>query len=117
MATKWRDIRGTFSPEVEAEIEQRIKDATAVMTLYQLREARSLTQVNLARVLQVNQGAVSRLEKRTDMYVSTLRSYIQAMGGRLQVRAIFPEGEVEIEQFESIPVPEREQDALETAQP
>src|ERR1035438_4721661 len=49
--------------------------------------ARSLTQVNQARVLQVNQGAVSRLEKRTDMYVS---SYIQAMGGRLQVKAIFP---------------------------
>jgi hypothetical protein len=49
--------------------------------------ARSLTQVNQARVLQVNQGAVSRLEKRTDMYVS---SYIQAMGGRLQVKVIFP---------------------------
>jgi hypothetical protein len=41
------------------------------------------------------------LEKRTDMYVSTLRSYIQAMGGQLQVKAIFPEGEVEIEQFET----------------
>lgn len=105
MATKWREIRGTFPPEVEAEIEQRIKDATTVMTLYQLREARSLTQVNLARVLQVNQGAVSRLEKRTDMYVSTLRSYIQAMGGRLQVKAIFPEGEVEIEQFETLAEP------------
>jgi hypothetical protein len=51
------------------------------------------------------------------MYVSTLRSYIEAMGGQLQIKAIFPEGEVEIEQFESIPVPEREQDALETVQP
>jgi len=102
MAHKWKDIRGTFSQEVEAEIARRVKEAAGVMTLYQLREARQLTQVNLANVLQVNQGAVSRLEKRTDMYVSTLRSYIQAMGGQLQVKAIFPEGEVEIDQFEKI---------------
>jgi transcriptional regulator with XRE-family HTH domain len=103
MAHKWKDIRGSFSPEVEAEISRRVEAAAGVMTLYQLREARSLTQVNLATVLEVNQGAVSRLEKRTDMYVSTLRSYIQAMGGRLQVKAIFPEGEIEIEQFGKMP--------------
>jgi len=105
MARKWREIRGTFSPEVEARIAHEVKDAARVMTLYQLREARSLTQVNLAKVLEVNQGAVSRMEKRTDMYVSTLRSYIQAMGGQLQVKAIFPEGEVEIDQFERIAEP------------
>jgi hypothetical protein len=45
------------------------------------------------------------MEKRTDMYVSTLRSYIQAMGGQLQVKAIFPEGEVEIDQFEKLSQP------------
>jgi transcriptional regulator with XRE-family HTH domain len=78
------------------------------MTLYQLREARSLTQVSLAKVLEVNQGAVSRMEKRTDMYVSTLRNFIQAMGGRLQVKAIFPEGEVEIDQFENLAEPREE---------
>jgi DNA-binding XRE family transcriptional regulator len=72
------------------------------MTLHQLREARSLTQVNLAKVLQINQGAVSKMEKRADMYVSTLRNFIQAMGGQLQVKAIFPEGEVQIDQFESV---------------
>jgi transcriptional regulator with XRE-family HTH domain len=102
MAHKWRDIRGTHSPELEAEIARRVKEAAGVMTLYQLREARSLTQVNLAKVLNVNQGAVSRMEKRTDMYVSTLRNFIQAMGGQLQVKAIFPEGEVEIDQFETL---------------
>lgn len=102
MATKWRDIRRTFSPEVEAQIAHEVKDAARVMTLYQLREARNLTQVSLAKVLSVNQGAVSRMEKRTDMYVSTLRNFIQAMGGQLQVKAIFPEGEVEIDQFESL---------------
>jgi transcriptional regulator with XRE-family HTH domain len=108
MAKKWRDIRGSFSPEEEAEIERDVENAAAVMTLYQLREARSLTQVSLAKVLEVNQGAVSRMEKRTDMYVSTLRNFIQAMGGRLQVKAIFPEGEVEIDQFENLAEPRKE---------
>jgi transcriptional regulator with XRE-family HTH domain len=103
MAHKWRDIRGTFSPEQEAEIARRVKEAVGVMTLYKIREARSLTQVNLAKVLNINQGAVSRMEKRADMYVSTLRNFIQAMGGQLQIKAIFPDAEIEIDQFESLP--------------
>jgi DNA-binding transcriptional regulator YiaG len=102
MTHKWKAIRGTFSTEREARIKQRVKEAAAVMTLHQLREARSLTQVNLAKVLNVNQGAVSKMEKRTDMYVSTLRSYIKAMGGDLEIKAVFPEGEVQIEQFRGI---------------
>jgi DNA-binding XRE family transcriptional regulator len=64
-----------------------------------------LTQANLASILGINQGSVSKMEKRTDMYVSTLRSFIQAMGGQLQIKAIFPEGEVEIEQFEGVAAP------------
>lgn len=108
MATKWRDIRRTHSPEVEERIRKRVEEAAGVMTLYQLREARNLTQVSLAKVLNVNQGAVSRMEKRTDMYVSTLRNFIRAMGGQLQVKAVFPEGEVQIEQFESLAEPQEE---------
>jgi DNA-binding XRE family transcriptional regulator len=108
MATKWSDIRRKHSPEEEAEIRREVENAAAVMTLHQLREARSLTQVSLAKVLEVNQGAVSRMEKRTDMYVSTLRNFIQAMGGRLQVKAIFPEGEVEIDQFENLAEPRQQ---------
>jgi transcriptional regulator with XRE-family HTH domain len=103
MARKWREIRGTFSPEVEARIAQEVKDAARVMTLYRLREARSLTQVNLAKILEINQGAVSRLEKRSDVYVSTLRSYIEAMGGQLQIRAVFPDAVIEIDQFGHLP--------------
>jgi len=52
MATKWRDIRGTFSPEVEERIRRSAEHAARVMTLHQLREARELTQVNLAKVLK-----------------------------------------------------------------
>jgi DNA-binding transcriptional regulator YiaG len=102
MTHKWKAIRGTFSTEREARIKQRVKEAATVMTLHQLREARSLTQVNLAKVLNVNQGAVSKMEKRTDMYVSTLRSYIKAMGGELEIKAVFPDGVVQIEQFRAI---------------
>jgi DNA-binding XRE family transcriptional regulator len=102
MAQKWTDVRKPLSPEAEERIQHGVKEAAAVMTLHQLREARSLTQVNLAKVLQINQGAVSKMEKRADMYVSTLRNFIQAMGGQLQVKAIFPEGEVQIDQFENV---------------
>jgi DNA-binding transcriptional regulator YiaG len=102
MTHKWKEIRGKFSLEREARIRQRVKEAISVMTLHQLREARSLTQVNLAKVLNVNQGAVSKMERRTDMYVSTLRSYIKAMGGDLQIKAVFPDGEVQIEQFQGL---------------
>jgi transcriptional regulator with XRE-family HTH domain len=105
MATKWKDIRRTHSPEVEAGIRRSVEEAAIVMRLYQLREARNLTQDNLAKVLEINQGAVSRMEKRGDMYVSTLRGYIEAMGGQLQIKAIFPEGEVEIDQFETLAKP------------
>jgi transcriptional regulator with XRE-family HTH domain len=105
MAKKWRDIRRKHAPEVEERIRKSVERAARVMSLYQLREARALTQVNLARLLKVNQGSVSKLENRTDMYVSTLRSFIQAMGGQLQIKAVFPEGEVEIEQFSEVAEP------------
>jgi transcriptional regulator with XRE-family HTH domain len=102
MAHKWKDIRGTFSPEREARIRRRVESALKAMKLDQLREARNLTQTRLAQALRVNQGAVSKMEKRTDMYVSTLRSYLKAMGAELQIKAIFPDGEVLIEQFEDL---------------
>jgi hypothetical protein len=54
----------------------------------------------LARALNVDQSAVSKLEHRTDMYVSTLRRCIAAMGGELEIRATFPQGTVRIDQFE-----------------
>ena len=102
MARKWRDIRGTFSPEEEAEIKQWVEAEIAKMPIAEVRQARQMTQVRLAEVLGVNQGAVSKLERRSDMYLSTLRSYIEAMGGQLEIRAVFPDGEIMIEQFGDI---------------
>src|ERR1035437_8558138 len=102
MAHNWRDIRRKLSPQQEEETRLYVKSVVEAVSLNQLREARSLTQANLASILGINQGSVSKMEKRTDMYISTLRSFIQAMGGQLQIRAVFPEGEVEIEQFKNV---------------
>ncbi|HYL36396.1 MAG TPA: helix-turn-helix transcriptional regulator [Bryobacteraceae bacterium] len=77
------------------------------MPLQKLRAARALTQESLANMLHVRQSEVSKIERRTDMYLSTLASYIKAMGGTLEVRAAFPDGEVvRINQFESLTEPE-----------
>jgi DNA-binding transcriptional regulator YiaG len=64
------------------------------LTLPKLRETRELSQVELAGRLQVSQGALSRMERRSDMLIGSLRSAIAAMGGELEVRASFPEGDV-----------------------
>ncbi len=72
------------------------------MPLQELRHARNLSQEQLAQTLSVKQAAVSKLEKRTDMYISTLRNFIKAMGGDLEIIATFPDGAVQISQFENI---------------
>jgi hypothetical protein len=64
-------------------------------TLAQLRQARRLTQAQLGGVLGVSQAQVSRVENQADLYLSTLRSYVQAMGGELELRAVFPDGQAE----------------------
>lgn len=102
MAHKWDDLKHKLSPERRAEIARKAQQELRSPSLNQVREARNLTQTSLAQVLNVNQGAVSKLERRTDMYVSTLRSYLKAMGAELQIKAIFPDGEVIIEQFEDL---------------
>jgi transcriptional regulator with XRE-family HTH domain len=70
--------------------------------LRQIREARERTQAEIAEKLQINQAAVSKLERRTDMYLSTLRGYIEAMGGTLEVIAHFPDRDVAVTQFERL---------------
>jgi transcriptional regulator with XRE-family HTH domain len=71
-------------------------------TLRQLREARARSQVEMAEKLHIKQAAVSKLERRTDMYLSTLRSYIEAMGGKLEIVARFPNQAVRITQFQAL---------------
>jgi transcriptional regulator with XRE-family HTH domain len=72
------------------------------MALDELREACEMPQVHLAKILGVNQAAVSKLERRTDMSVSTLQDFVKAMGGELEIIARFPEGTVEISEFGAV---------------
>jgi DNA-binding XRE family transcriptional regulator len=62
------------------------------MTMRELRKARSITQVEMAKTLGVNQEQISRIEKRTDLHLSTLKRSIEAMGGELILTARFPDG-------------------------
>jgi transcriptional regulator with XRE-family HTH domain len=73
------------------------------MPLQELRHARRLTQQELAEHLESGQAAVSKLERRTDMYVSTLRRFIEAMGGELDIIARFPDGDVRLTNFADDP--------------
>ncbi len=100
MARNYKELRAKMSPEARAASEALAKASTAQMALDELREARKLTQTQLAATLSVDQGSISKMERRTDMYVSTLRNFIRAMGGELHIRADFPDGSVEINQFE-----------------
>lgn len=100
MARNFNELHSRMSPERRARVEERVRKALQEMALDELRSARQLTQAELADVLRVDQGSISKLERRTDMYISTLRRYVEAMGGSLQIRAVFPDGEVQITQFQ-----------------
>jgi predicted XRE-type DNA-binding protein len=102
MARNFRELEAKMSPESRACSRVLYEKYRAEMPMHLLREAREMTQVHLAKVLGVNQAAVSKLERRTDMYVSTLQSFVKAMGGELKITARFPEGTVEINQFEDV---------------
>jgi transcriptional regulator with XRE-family HTH domain len=107
MARKWNEIRRKLSPTREARVRARIDAEMERLPLTELRKARLMTQARLAEILQVNQGAISKIEKRSDMYLSTLRSYVEAMGGSLDIRAVFPEGEIVLEQLGEINEPSK----------
>ena len=102
MAKSFRILQAKMTPKARARSQALAKRMMADMALGDLRRARVTTQAKLGKALKVNQAAVSKLERRTDMYISTLRSYVEAMGGRLDIIARFNEGSVRIAQFEDV---------------
>ena len=102
MAKKFADLRAQMSPESRARAEAKAQAMLAEMPLNELRQARGLSQKMLAEVLHVQQPSIAKIEKRTDMYLSTLRSHIEAMGGELEVVARFPDGAVKISNFSEL---------------
>jgi transcriptional regulator with XRE-family HTH domain len=92
MARNVNDIIKKLSPRQRKKVEARAAQLIAEeMTLQQLRRARKLTQQKVAKSLRIGQEGVSRLEKRSDLLISTLRSYVEAMGGNLSLVAQFPD--------------------------
>jgi len=99
MAKKFRDLRQAMSPEAQIRAHDKALAMKAELPLAELRQARHFSQQQLATELEVKQPAVAKIEKKTDMYISTLRRFVEAMGGQLEIHAHFPDGDVKISQF------------------
>jgi transcriptional regulator with XRE-family HTH domain len=100
MAKRFETLRSKMSPAARAASETEYRKLADEMSLLEVRKARELTQAKVAEELHIGQGDVSKLERRTDMYVSTLANYLHAVGADLEIRAVFPDGRVvQIRQF------------------
>jgi ribosome-binding protein aMBF1 (putative translation factor) len=102
MTKKFATLRAKMTPASQARVSEKAQAMLAEMPLNELRQARGLSQKMLAEVLHVQQPAIAKIEKRTDMYLSTLRSHIEAMGGQLEVVARFPDGAIKISNFSEL---------------
>ena len=103
MARKFEELRAEMAPERRARIDAAVQEMDAELHLGDLRKARELTQAQMASALGVAQSEVSKIEHRADVYVGTLRRFIEAMGGELRIMADFGDaGAVEISQFADV---------------
>lgn len=95
LSDRMEKIWNKFSPAEKKAIEARYQDLrTEYLTLQDLRKRKNVTQEDLARLLGIGQENVSRLERREDLRISTLKDYIEALGGSIQISAVFPDKSV-----------------------
>ena len=97
MAKNFNILRERMSPERRARNEQLAARTLEKMALHDLRRVRRMNQSQVAAGLKSAQSEVSKIENRADMHVSTLREYVEALGGRLEMQAVFPDQTVELE--------------------
>lgn len=102
MAKKFSKLLATLPDERQQAIRREADVLLQEMALAELRKARDMSQVQLAEKLGIRQPSVADMEKRTDMYVSTLRSLIEGMGGRLDIIARFQDTDIRIKNFSEI---------------
>lgn len=100
MAKTFKTLRQRMPEGAQKAAEAKTHRLLAEMLLQDLRQALQISQENMADRLSTKQANISRIERRKDMYISTLRGYIEAMGGQLDIVARFPQGDVHINQFE-----------------
>ena len=96
MSKKFSELRTKMSPEAQARSAARAEGMLLEMRLRELRKSRNVTQVEVAQVMGVEQTAISKLEHRSDLYLSTVYEYIKALGGELKLVASFPEGDIDV---------------------
>src|SRR6202050_932622 len=92
MARNFKELQEKMNPASRADNARGVREELQRMALDELRNAKRLTQAYLAEMLDTPQSSISRIEQRADMYLSTLRDYVHAMGGVLQIQAVFSEG-------------------------
>ena len=102
MARKFKELTKGFSKKRRGRVDAKKEVLRKEMELAELRQALLLTQSTLAENLGVGQAEVSKIESRTDMFVSTLGRFIKAMGGTLEIRAVFPDRAIIIKDFSSL---------------
>jgi len=102
MSKPFRNLVDSISPERKKEIDSRTNELLREMEIRELRKALDITQEELAIALEMKQSAISRIEHQSDMFISTLRSILSAMGATLKIVASFPEGDIQINQFEDV---------------
>ena len=94
---KWSEIRArTDDPERRARVDEEKRSMGAVMTLFEMREQRGASQEDLARAWATSQPNVSKIERQDDLFVSTVRRYVEALGGKLEMQAVFPDQTVRL---------------------
>lgn len=96
------ELRARMTPAAQAAAEVEAARLGEEMDLGEMRRAMKLSQEEIGQTLQINQGSVAKIEKRADMYVSTLRRFIEAMGGELEIVARFPDHSVKIKNFSDL---------------
>lgn len=99
MTKRFSTLRAKMPDRARTRSRQRAEELLRAVSLNELRRARRMTQGTLASAMHTSQSEVSKLEQRTDTYVSTLQSYVRALGGELDIVARFPDGSVRISQF------------------
>ena len=92
MAHKWHKLMQRMGPKRRARVEGRARRTLASMPLPEIRQAIGKTQIELAAKLGQGQGSISKIENAADLYLTTLRKYIRALGGEPLLKATFPGG-------------------------
>jgi transcriptional regulator with XRE-family HTH domain len=114
MSQPFKTLLEKMTPERRTRIKLKTELLKREMALGELRQALKLTQEELANLLKMNQAAISKFEHQSDIYISTLRKILSAMGAELRIVARFPDVDVQIDQFDEIRSEPRTGSGIET---